>query len=177
MNSANIVYGMPSYELYQEAEAGKVKLGGCVLSPNDPEYVCKDCEDEWNRKQATDHAYSKIKTIKASVGGYFGGYYEANIDLTNLETTWRFNEGGTEETSKKTIHVAIAQAFIEELKIINLLNWKTKYIETGVCDGTQWSVEILTDGRSIKKYGDNKYPLEWESFCKLIRKITNRKFQ
>jgi len=111
------------------------------------------------------------------VGGYFGGYYEAIIDLTNLETTWRFNEGGTEETSKKTIHVATAQAFIEELKIINLLNWKAKYIEIGVCDGTQWSVEILTDGRTIKKYGDNQFPEEWKLFCRSIRRITKRKFQ
>ena len=176
-NSVNILYGMPSYELFQEAEAGKVKLGGCMLSIGDPEYSCKECEHEWNREQAINEAYSKIKTIKASVGGYFGGYYEAIINLTNRETTWRFNEGGTEKTSKKTIHVSTAQVFIEELKMINLLNWKAKYIETGVCDGTQWSVDILTDGRTIKKNGDNQFPEEWEMFCRLIRQITNRKFQ
>ena len=28
------------------------------------------------------------KTIKASVGGYFGGYNDATIDFINLETTW-----------------------------------------------------------------------------------------
>ncbi|MDA8226312.1 MAG: hypothetical protein M0T74_01140 [Desulfitobacterium hafniense] len=99
------------------------------------------------------------------------------IDLRNLETTWNFHEGGTEETSKKSIRVSTAEAFIEELKILKLLNWKAKYIEIGVCDGTQWSVEILTKGRSIKKYGDNKFPEEWELFCRLIRQLTNRKFQ
>lgn len=175
-NSVNIVYGMPSYELSQEAKVGKVKLGGCMLSFGDPEYFCKDCEHEWNREQAIDQAYRKIITIKASVGGYFGGYYEVIINLTNLETTWTFNEGGTEKTSKKTIHVSTAQAFIEGLKMINLLNWKAKYVETGVCDGTQWSVEILTDMRTIKKYGDNQFPEEWEFFCRLIRRTTNRKF-
>ncbi|HBV88281.1 MAG TPA: hypothetical protein DEF42_16915 [Desulfosporosinus sp.] len=176
-NSVNIVYGMPSYELYQEAEAGKVKLGCCLLEPSNPEYACKDCEHEWNREQAIDHAYRKIKTIKASVGGYFGGYYDVTIDLRNLETTWNFYEGEVEETSKKSIRVSTAEAFLEELKILNLLKWKAKYIETGVCDGTQWSVEILTEGRSIKKNGDNKFPEEWQLFCRLLRKITNRKFQ
>ncbi len=176
-NSVSIVYGMPSYEAYQEAEAGKFKLGGCVLSLGDPEYACKDCDHEWNREQAIDYAYSKIKVIKASVGGYFGGYYEVTIDLRNFETTWNFHEGELEETSKKSIRRSTAESFLEALKILNLLNWKARYIETGVCDGTQWSVEILTDGRSIKKYGDNKYPFEWELFCRLIRKIINRKFE
>ncbi|MDA8226311.1 MAG: hypothetical protein M0T74_01135 [Desulfitobacterium hafniense] len=60
-NSVHIVYGMPSNELYQEAQVGKVKLGGCLLDPSNPEYVCKDCEHEWNRVQAVDEAYRKIK--------------------------------------------------------------------------------------------------------------------
>lgn len=97
-----------------------------------------------------------------------GGYYDGTIDLRNLETTWNFHEGGTEETSKKSIRVTTAEAFIKELKILNLLNWKAKYIEPGVCGGTQWSVEILTKGRSIKKYGDNKFPEEWELFLGLL---------
>ena len=176
-NSVRIVHSMPSYELYQQAQAGKVKLGSYLLEPGNPEYICKDCEHEWNRVRAIDKAYRKIKAIKASVGGYFGGYYDVTIDLRNLETTWNFQEGGTEETSKKSIRASTAEAFIEELKILNLLNWKAKYIELGVCDGTQWSVQILTEGRSIKKYGDNEFPEEWDLFCRLIRQVTNRKFK
>ena len=47
-NSGEIIYGMPSYELFQEAEAGKVKLGGCCIGENDPDYFCKDCGHEWS---------------------------------------------------------------------------------------------------------------------------------
>jgi len=60
-NSVKIVYGMPSHELFQEAEAGKVKLGGCCIIEGGPEYFCKDCENEWNKEQAIDAAYGKIK--------------------------------------------------------------------------------------------------------------------
>lgn len=175
-NSVKIVYGMPNYKLFQEVESGKVKLSGCGIIDGNPEYFCKNCEHEWNREQAIDEAYSKIETIKTSTGGYFGGYYDVTIDLTNLEITWNFNEGGIEKTSKKSIRVSTAAAFIKKLRMINLLNWKSRYVETCVCDGTQWSVEILTNGRSIKKYGDNMFPEEWESFCSLIRQITNRKY-
>lgn len=48
-NSVKIVYGMPSYELFQKAEAGKVKLGGCIIEKDSPEYFCKDCEHEWSK--------------------------------------------------------------------------------------------------------------------------------
>jgi hypothetical protein len=35
----------------------------------------------------------KWEKTKNLVGGYFGGYYDVTIDLTNLETTWNFTEG------------------------------------------------------------------------------------
>ena len=108
-NSVKIVYGMPNYKLGLEAEAGKVKLGGCNITLGSAEYFCKDCGHEWNREQAIDEAYDKIKAIKASVGGYFGGYYDVTIDLTHLETTWSFIEGELEETSKKSIRVSTAE--------------------------------------------------------------------
>ena len=46
----NIISGLPTYELFKEEEQGKVKLGGCVIGLDDPEYVCKDCNHEWNRR-------------------------------------------------------------------------------------------------------------------------------
>jgi hypothetical protein len=168
---------MPSSELFEEAEAGKVKLGGCCIIEDGPEYFCKDCEHEWNRKQVIDEAYCKVKAIKASVGGYFGGYYEVMIDLANLKTTWSFNSDGENETVNKSIKPQTAGEFRNQLKIVNLLNWKSKYIEPGVCDGTHWSVEITTDGRTIRKSGDNKFPDEWDLFSLAIRSITRKRFE
>jgi len=176
-DSAKIVYGMPSYELFQEAEAGKIKIGGCCITEDAPEFYCKICDYEWNREQAIDLAYNNIKTIKASVGGYFGGYYNVDIDLINLKTTWsHWGDGDKEESVHKTIRTATAKKFIEQLKMIDLLNWKFKYIMPGVCDGTQWSVEIIRTGRNIKKYGDNNFPDEWDEFCKIISRTVGKQF-
>jgi len=60
--------------------------------------------------------------------------------------------------------------------MLDLLNWKAKFIGPGVCDGTQWSVEIIRKGRNIKKHGDNKFPDEWDEFCNLITKVSGRSF-
>ncbi len=39
-----IVYGMPSYELFQAAERGEVILGGCLVSEDNPTVHCPDCD-------------------------------------------------------------------------------------------------------------------------------------
>jgi hypothetical protein len=39
-----IVYGEPSYEDSLEAKAGKIILGGCVITGNDPRWGCIDCQ-------------------------------------------------------------------------------------------------------------------------------------
>lgn len=176
-SSIKIVYGYPSPELFNEAEAGKVKLGGCCIYQGSPEYFCKECEHGWNREQAIDAAYNRITMLKASVGGFFGGYYHVEIDLVNLKILWSKGGGGEEEASfNKTIREVTANKFVEQLKMVDLLNWKAKYIKPGVCDGTQWSVEIRADGRISKKHGDNQFPKEWEMFCKIVSGIANRKF-
>jgi hypothetical protein len=171
---------MPSCELIEKAEAGKIKLGGCCIIEVGDEYYCNVCGHEWNQEKSTHAAYSNIKTIKASVGGYFGGYYNIEIDLVNLKITW-IHWGGEEveeeKTTNKTIRLATAKKFIEQLKMVNLLNWKAKYIEPGICDGTQWDVEIITDGRTIKKHGNNMFPGEWDVFCRYIRAISGKGFR
>ncbi len=39
-----IVYGYPSDELFADAEAGKVRLGGCVVDAESPDYACPECD-------------------------------------------------------------------------------------------------------------------------------------
>ena len=42
-----IVYGMPGLDLAEQAEDGKVALGGCCIGEDDPEWHCKECGFEW----------------------------------------------------------------------------------------------------------------------------------
>lgn len=152
-NVSKIVYGYPSQELIMEAESGKVKLGGCCISENNPDYCCNECQYEWNKGQAIDAAYSKIKVLKASVGGYLDGYFYAEIDLENHKTTWSLYHHEEEEIKKKSIRKSTAERFINQLKMVNLLNWKSKYIEPGVLDGTHWSLEIITNEKKSRNLG------------------------
>ena len=46
---ARILYGYLAYskELERDLDAGKVVIGGCVVTGNDPNWRCLDCENEW----------------------------------------------------------------------------------------------------------------------------------
>ncbi len=42
-----IIYGSPSFELWQESKKGTVRLGGCCISSENPEWYCKRDEIEF----------------------------------------------------------------------------------------------------------------------------------
>lgn len=42
-----IVYGYPDDSLLKDQEEGKVALGGCVITGNDPQWFCKSCKKSW----------------------------------------------------------------------------------------------------------------------------------
>jgi len=176
-NVLGILYGMPTHEAFLKAEAGEIKLGGCCITGNDPEYFCKDCENEWDKRQVVDHAYNQINAINASVGGYFEGCYEVKIDFKNSNLKWKHFSEGFEEAFDKNIGIEEVMNFVEELKNIGFLNWKQKYVDPHTLDGTQWSVEIVREGRNINKHGSNLYPEGWDRFCKAICHISGRNFE
>jgi len=46
-----IAYGMPSQELLELREQGKVRLGGCVVGPSMPDWYCPACDVEFARAE------------------------------------------------------------------------------------------------------------------------------
>ncbi len=42
-----IVYGYPGPELFKMSEKGKIKLGGCCISPENTEWYCKRDKKEF----------------------------------------------------------------------------------------------------------------------------------
>lgn len=81
-----------------------------------------------------------------------------DLDFESRKLKWSHLGAGAEDYYEKTIRQNTLDKFIDELKALDLLNRKAKYIESSICDGTQWSLEIIKTGRNIKKYGDNKFP-------------------
>ena len=122
--------------------------------------------------------YEKIKKIEAHIGGYFGGYYQVEVDLEHNLVSWTTGgEGKLEESVYRSIRSATAKKLLEQLELLNLLNWEAEYVDPGTLDGTQWHVEIVMDGHSITKHGSNDYPEQWGKFRHAISKIARKPFR
>lgn len=39
-----IVYGLPTREAWLEAQSGRIRLGGCVIGDESPDYACPACD-------------------------------------------------------------------------------------------------------------------------------------
>ncbi|MBU9722783.1 MULTISPECIES: hypothetical protein [Bacillaceae] len=177
-NVVNIIYGLPTHEAMKDAEAGKFMLGGCCVEMDSPDYHCNSCGNEWTKNEAIDRAYEKINRVIATVGGYFGPSYHVEIDLEAEEVSWSKSEGEGiwQPPITKPITDAEAKTFMFNLQWADLLNWKKEYPNPGVMDGTHWQVELVREGRNIKKHGDNNYPEGWDMFCTTIKELTGREF-
>jgi len=46
-NIVPIAYGYPGPGMLEDADKGLVKLGGCVISGNDPHWYCQVCQSRW----------------------------------------------------------------------------------------------------------------------------------
>ena len=173
-DTADIIYGLPSYELISLVEAKKVKLGGCCIVENAPDYFCYTCQHEWNKEDAINYAYSQIMGIRVSTGNFFDGLTQVEIDLVSQTSTWVHMGIEKEEIQKKELDLITIENFMKELKYIRLLNWKSKYKDITVFDGMEWNLEIINPKKIINKSGENVFPKEWDYFCKLIKEITNK---
>jgi hypothetical protein len=42
-----ILYGYPSPGMLEKSEAGKIELGGCIVTFDQPEWSCRACHHRW----------------------------------------------------------------------------------------------------------------------------------
>lgn len=46
-NVVPILYGEPTAQTYEEYLQGKLALGGCCITQNDPDWVCLGCDQQF----------------------------------------------------------------------------------------------------------------------------------
>lgn len=173
---AKIVYGYPSGDMIMPNAAGKVKLGGCLICLDySPEYYCNTCQEEWTKEDAIYLAYEKIREIKISIGGYHQGFRELDINLENGKIFYKFSLNEEDDLSI-ALYLDLLEKFKDDLIGTNILNWKRRYDDNEILDGTQWEIVLVRDGRNIIRSGSNDYPKEWKNFCKIISEVSGRDF-
>ena len=46
-NPLEILYGLPSQEMFDAENKGEIALGGCVIQGDDPAFLCRECGERF----------------------------------------------------------------------------------------------------------------------------------
>jgi hypothetical protein len=79
-----ILFGFPSYKMFERSERGEIALGGCVLSEESPDYRCLSCGHEWQivrRQTEVDDALSPLSAVNTIINDKFGADFDENDKL------------------------------------------------------------------------------------------------
>jgi len=49
--AVEIIYGMPTHELFEAEQRGEVVIGGCLVSGDDDNWQCKKCGYSWKGEE------------------------------------------------------------------------------------------------------------------------------
>ncbi|MDT3698850.1 MAG: hypothetical protein RO469_05425 [Thermincola sp.] len=158
--------------MQEKMDKGEVVLGGCCITDCDPTHHCNECNKDFGRP--TYEMEMQVKQIHFSLGGFHGGYRELTIVKTELEIIARYlppygNPDLVEYEKKFSFDEWIG--FMHDLFRCYIIDWKQRYVDKNVLDGTQWELTIeLNKGKKLRKYGSNDYPPHWKKLLAVFKK-------
>lgn len=162
-NIIPIVYGYPTLKTWEEAEKGKLKLGGCeiLIGCEQPDLYCKECKFEWSRGSFSAEDIVKIRFR------YWLNYGCIDSELKS-EGQWAFEvfkDGtikyfaypivGRKVLDKDTVHIDKERVTEFYQNVIWLYRPWENLIICDVCDGYSYELTITyPDNRKSKLKGD-----------------------
>ena len=77
-----------------------------------------------------------------------------------------------QETTELEVSAKDWQRFWATVDRLKVWEWDTSYQpDTLIVDGTNWSLEIGYQGKSLDTSGNNAYPPAFEKFCAAVRRL------
>jgi hypothetical protein len=171
---AKILYGMPAMgpELEEQLSKGEIVLGGCCITGCDPAYHCNKCKKDFGAPTAALEV--ETTSFHFSIGGYFDGYQSLTVTKTENGAVMVYLPGHLleSETIEKQLSADEWLSFIHRLYRCYIADWKKRYIDPHVLDGTQWELIVtFLNGKSLKIYGSNSYPIHWSKLLRAIKTV------
>ena len=92
------------------------------------------------------------------IGGFFGPSF--SVKKVNDSLIYHIAHPGESMHREESFSSTPAEweLFGAKLNELDIWNWQSEYLNNGVCDGTQWSVDITWGSKTLTCHGDNNYP-------------------
>ncbi len=178
-NVAEYLWGLPKYDeqLEKEITDGKIVLGGCEVLPYSPKYKCNDCKKDFAfppmkiSKQGVFDYMTGTTDIEFGIGGFFNGYHEMKIHKDEFGIVELTSSHFGREQQKLLSGAELDKILKTLYQKAYVLEWKKRYVNEGILDGTQWELKIKCEGaKAINIYGSNDYPPYFNTVENLFKK-------
>lgn len=173
-NTAQILWGMPAFseDLEEKLKKKEIVLGGCCVSDNDPTYHCNTCKKDFGRSTSLNEIATG--SIHFCLGGYFDGYHDVTVSKTINGALIEYRPPiGAKDATPIVREILFVEwmSFVSDLYRCYVTDWKRRYVNPGILDGTQWELEITFDDKPIlKRHGSNAYPPHWKKLISIFKK-------
>ncbi|MBQ1173269.1 MAG: hypothetical protein IIX48_11820 [Lachnospiraceae bacterium] len=149
-------------EYLERAKVALVEAGG--------EYVPNQAEQ---RVIDFDNNIEFISKIRFDIGGFFNGNQIFTYSISGDKVTW--DRGGFSFVDFKLPEYTpqTKKELLDAFREFHIGEWKHKYVDPYVLDGTQWGLEIeYSNGRKTAKYyGSNAFPFNFDEFSEFMGDI------
>lgn len=192
VDTARYIYGFPVYseKMQTMLNNGKWVLGGCLINTQNvngqqvtvmPARRCNKCRKDFGtppvlltKKDGSAEDYRDIiRSISFHIGGFSPYFTEITITKDENGAHVDASDYSSDTVDFKDCHITQEKwcIIVDTLySKLYLHEWKKRYVDFSVLDGTQWTLEIkLTKGRIRRYYGSNDYPPYWNELKKLFR--------
>lgn len=115
-----------------------------------------------------------ISKIKLTMSSFFTGQQTYTYLVEGDKVEWEFGGFSYSDFILPEETIKDKKILVEALREFHLGEWKCKYVDPYVLDGTQWELCIeYTNGRkALKYYGSNAFPFNFDEFVEFMGEIS-----
>ena len=127
--------------------------------------------DEELRDQSFDTKLATMHRFTLEIGGFFNGYTKYKYTISGDHVLFDADHSFYLKPSNLPVYEPFSrEEFIRGIADLHIGEWKERYENLYVLDGTQWSISIeYEDGKEpFEIYGSNAYPYNFEELIEFL---------
>ena len=127
--------------------------------------------DEELRDQSFDTKLATMHRFTLEIGGFFNGYTKYKYTISGERVPFDADHSFYLKPSNLPVYEPFTrEEFVRGIAALHIGEWKERYENLYVLDGTQWSISIEYENgkESFEIYGSNAYPYNFEELIEFL---------
>jgi hypothetical protein len=169
-------------ELQEQLAKNEIVLGGCCVILPSPTHRCLSFKKDFGGDYFNPPTL--VKELYFYVGGYFGTSHWVYVNTATSGKVIKYatsdgydidikDEQSCDATNILRVPLDDDQwiHFNMDLLRCYFMDWKRRYVDKTILDGTQWELEVtFENGSTVKRNGSNQYPPHWNKWLETLHK-------